>query len=407
VKDPLEEASADVTRKSATLILVAFLVGLMGLAIFRPGTRDVLAIIFGLVLMVMLHEAGHFIVAKRAGMKCTEFFVGFGPKLWSFRRGETEYGIKAVLLGGYVRILGMTNLEEIDPEDEPRTFRRGSYKNRLKVVLAGVTVNILLAFVFFTVAIAGRGEVVDHTTTKIGTVSAKTAAAAAGLKAGDRIVAANGTRLSTWDQLVEFIHSHGDKIVELSVMRNGNLVKLTATPEDRNGEGFLGVSGGYAAYRGVSALGAVPESVDRMGLIVTGTVDAIGNLFTPSGVQHYSQNFSSGAPAKGAPIEDRPRSIIGFIDVGSQITNGDPWILLELLAGISLTLALFNLLPLLPFDGGHARIVLYEWAMSKYKHREVRVDFRRLAPEPAIVLAFFLILFVSTAYLDIRDLVGS
>ena len=115
--------------------------------------------------MVMLHEVGHYITAKRAGMKVTEFFLGFGPRLWSFQRGETEYGVKALPLGGYVRIIGMSNLEEVDPEDEPRTYRQGRYRDRLKVVLAGVTVNLLIAFLLFFVVIVGRGVADGPSTT--------------------------------------------------------------------------------------------------------------------------------------------------------------------------------------------------------------------------------------------------
>ena len=106
----------------------------------------------------MLHEFGHFIMAKRSGMKVTEFFVGFGPRIWSFRRGETEYGVKAIPAGGYVRIIGMNNLEEVDPEDEPRTYRNATTKNKLLTILAGVTVNLLIAYILFFVVIVGNGE---------------------------------------------------------------------------------------------------------------------------------------------------------------------------------------------------------------------------------------------------------
>ncbi|HEY7107443.1 MAG TPA: site-2 protease family protein, partial [Acidimicrobiia bacterium] len=149
MKDPLEDTAVGVTRTGATRILLAFVVGLVALFVLVPGSRTPLLIILGIVVMVMLHEAGHYWTAKRAGMKVTEFFLGFGPRLWSVQRGETEYGVKALPLGGYVRIIGMSNLEEVDPADEPRTYRQGSYSNRLKVVLAGVTVNLIIAFVLF------------------------------------------------------------------------------------------------------------------------------------------------------------------------------------------------------------------------------------------------------------------
>ena len=122
--------------------------------------------------MVMLHEAGHLIAARRCGMKATEYFLGFGPRLWSFQRGETEYGVKAIPAGGYVRIIGMSNLEEVDPADEPRTFRRGTTTHRLIVILAGVTVNILLAWLLFTVAIAGQGQLYEGPSTTVDRVVA-------------------------------------------------------------------------------------------------------------------------------------------------------------------------------------------------------------------------------------------
>ncbi len=139
MKDPLEEAGTDVTRRGAGISLLLVLLGLIVLAVFRPSTIDTLAIIFGIVALIMLHEAGHYFTAKRAGMKVTEFFLGFGPRVWSFRRGETEYGVKAIPAGGYVRIVGMSNLEDVDPDEESRTFRHAPFGNRLTVILAGVT----------------------------------------------------------------------------------------------------------------------------------------------------------------------------------------------------------------------------------------------------------------------------
>ena len=157
MKDPLEEASTEVTRKGAGISLLLVLLGLILLAILRPSTIATLAIILGIVALIMLHEAGHYFTAKRAGMKVTEFFLGFGPRVWSFRRGETEYGVKAIPAGGYVRIVGMSNLEDVDPDEEPRTFRHGTFGNRLTVILAGVSVNLILAFVLIYAALLGRG----------------------------------------------------------------------------------------------------------------------------------------------------------------------------------------------------------------------------------------------------------
>jgi membrane-associated protease RseP (regulator of RpoE activity) len=406
VKDPLEEASADVDRRGATLILVGVIVFLIGLAIFRPSTQDALALVLGIILMVMLHEAGHFVAARRSGMKASEFFVGFGPRLWSFRRGETEYGVKAIPAGGYVRILGMSNLEEVDPADEPRTFRRGSTKNRLITVMAGVTVNAIIAFLLFFVVIAGQGRVAEGPSTTIASIVSGSAAAEAGFQPDDKIVGVEGRSVDGWDQLKAAIERNGGKAVTFAVLRDGIALDLQATLKRQGGEGFLGVAP-TTAFRDVGVFEAVPESLDAMGAITTGTVEGFGRLFSPSGVAKYSENFTSSAPKAGTPANDaRPRSLIGIVDEGSSIVDGNIWALLWLLGGISLILALFNTIPLLPFDGGHAAVVIYEWAASKVKGKEVRVDFRKLMPVTAVVLAIFLTLGLSAMFLDIKQAVG-
>lgn len=407
MKDPLEEASVDVNRRGASYILLAVVVGLFLLAVVRPGARDALAIVVGIVLMVMLHEAGHFIAARRSGMKASEFFVGFGPRLWSFKRGETEYGVKAIPAGGYVRILGMSNLEEVDPADEPRTFRRGSTKNRLIVVLAGVTVNLIIAFLLFFIVIAGQGRVADGPSTTVSSITARSAAAAAGLREGDKVVAVDGQQIDGWDELKAAIESRGGEETTFLVVRDGLRIPVTATPRERNGQGFLGVAP-RTQFRDVGIFEAVPESFRSIGDITVGTAEGIGRIFSPEGVEDYSKNFTSNAPKAGTPEADaRPRSLIGIVDEGSQIIDGNVWALLWLLGGISLVLALFNVLPLLPFDGGHAAVVVYEWAASKVKRREVRVDFRKLMPVTAVVLAVFLTLGLSAMFLDIRQAVGN
>jgi membrane-associated protease RseP (regulator of RpoE activity) len=406
VKDPLEEASVDVNRRGATAILVAVLAGLVLLAIVRPSSQDALALVVGIILMVMLHEAGHFIAARRSGMKASEFFVGFGPRLWSFRRGETEYGVKAIPAGGYVRILGMSNLEEVDPADEPRTFRRGSTKNRLITVMAGVTVNAIIAFLLFFIVIAGQGRVADGPSTTISSISKDSAAAEAGLQPADEIVAVNGRAIRDWDQLKAAIERNGGKAVTFGVERDGLPIDVDATLGERDGQGFLGVSP-TTVFRDVGLFEAVPESFDAMGAITVGTAEGIGRIFSPSGVAEYSKNFTGSAPEAGsAAAQERPMSLVGIVDQGSSIIDGNIWALLWLLGGISLVLALFNTIPLLPFDGGHAAVVIYEWGASKVKGRTVRVDFRKLMPVTAVVLAVFLTLGLSAMFLDIKQAVG-
>jgi membrane-associated protease RseP (regulator of RpoE activity) len=406
VKDPLEESTVDVNRGVATRLLVVFVVALVALALFVPGTRIPLAIVVGIVIMVMLHEAGHYIMAKRAGMKVTEFFLGFGPRLWSFRRGETEYGVKALPLGGYVRIVGMSNLEEVDPEDEPRTYRKGRYRDRLQVVLAGVTVNLLIAFALFFVVIVGRG-VADGPTTTVYGVESGSAAQRAGLRSGDRILAIDDHVVQGWDDLKSAIEASAAQPIVLTVERDGREIELDGTPGTRNGEGFLGVSP-MTAIREVGVIDAVPESFNVMGKLTVGTGEALGKLFSPSGVAEYSRNFTSDAPDEGSQADlNRPRSLVGIVDQGSDLVGNDLWTLLALLGGISLILAVFNLLPVPPIlDGGHAAIVVYEWAASKIKGRKVEVDYRKVLPIGVTFFAVLMTIALSAMFLDVRQAIG-
>jgi membrane-associated protease RseP (regulator of RpoE activity) len=409
VKDPLEEAGSDVTRRGAGVSLLLVLLGLILLAVLRPSTIDTLAIIFGIVALIMLHEAGHYFTAKRAGMKVTEFFLGFGPRVWSFRRGETEYGVKAIPAGGYVRIVGMSNLEDVDPDEEPRTFRHGTFGNRLTVILAGVSVNLILAFLLIYVALIGRG-LPDTLEANVSRVVADSPAAAAGIRDGDRIIAIDGQRLDVDRDIAEALSDRVGQPTTIVVKRGGGTVTLTAVPKERSSSdksGIIGVSVGQSvsSYRSFNPIEAVPESFSTIGQITRDTGAGIGRLLSPDGIERYSKNFTGDAPKQGSPASnERPRSIIGIVDIGGDLVGGNVWSLLFLLGAINLIVALFNLIPLLPFDGGHAAVVIYEQAASKIRGREVRVDFRKLVPVTALVLVVFLTLGLSAMFLDIRQI---
>jgi len=409
VKDPLEEAGSDVTRRGAGISFLLVLLGLILLAVLRPSTIDTLAIIFGIVALIMLHEAGHYFTAKRAGMKVTEYFLGFGPRVWSFRRGETEYGVKAIPAGGYVRIVGMSNLEDVDPDEEPRTFRHGTFGNRLTVILAGVTVNLILAFLLIYAALIGRG-LPDTLEASVSRVLPDSPAAEAGIRDGDRIISIDGQHLDVDRDIAEALRDRVGQPTTIVVERGGGTATLTAVPKERSSSdksGIIGVSVGQSvsSYRSFNPIEAVPESFSTIGQMTRDTGAGIGRLFSPDGLERYSKNFTGDAPKQGSPASnERPRSIVGIVDIGGDLVGGNVWSLLFLLGAINLIVALFNLIPLLPFDGGHAAVVIYEQAASKIRGREVRVDFRKLVPVTALVLVVFLTLGLSAMFLDIRQI---
>jgi regulator of sigma E protease len=193
----------------------------------------------------------------------------------------------------------------------------------------------------------------------------------------------------------------------LTIERAGREMQLEATPGERDGQGFLGVSP-KTAFRTVGLLSAVPESFNVMGRLTVGTGEALGKLFSPSGVEEYSKNFTSEAPKEGSTADlNRPRSLVGIVDTGSDLVGNDLWTLLLLLGDISLILALFNLLPVPPIlDGGHAAIVGYEWGASKIKRRRVEVDYRKVLPIGVTFFAVLMTVALSAMFLDVRQAIG-
>jgi RIP metalloprotease RseP len=226
-QEPQPEPPVEHETRTGTITLLLLGAGL--LALLLNGAWAVVLVIFGVMVMVTIHELGHFLTAKWSGMKATEFFFGFGPKLWSMRRGETEYGLKALPLGAYVRIVGMNNLDEVDPEDEPRTYRQQSFPKRLLVVLAGPATHFIQAWVilfllFAVVGVPGTSGLndADADSWVVGDVTADSAAAAADLEDGDRIVAWDGEPVGDFAELQDAIDSTevGDEVA-LTVERDG------------------------------------------------------------------------------------------------------------------------------------------------------------------------------------------
>jgi RIP metalloprotease RseP len=218
---PTESSTSD---RWLGLALLAGLVALLGFFAGVPALAMVLAI----VVSIFLHELGHYLVARWAGMKVTEFFIGFGPKLWSFQRGETEYGVKLIFAGAYVRIIGMSNLEEVDAPDEARTYRAQPYRKRLPVVLAGPFANFLIAFVLLFVVFAGFGRATQDEWV-VDSIVPGSAAEAAGVQPGDQIIEVNGTPIDGWDSMIGAMQLGAGQPAEIVVERAGERETLTAS----------------------------------------------------------------------------------------------------------------------------------------------------------------------------------
>jgi membrane-associated protease RseP (regulator of RpoE activity) len=372
---------------------------------------------------IVLHEFGHFITAKKFGMKATQFFLGFGPTLWSVTRGETEYGIKAIPAGGFVKIIGMTSVDEVDPQDEPRSFRRHPAWQRIIVLVAGSTMHFLLALVLLFMIPLAIGLQNGNTST-IGTVvtcvpktdesacaSGEPASPASrlGLRPGDQIVALGATPIHTWDQFTSVIKRYkaGDRVavtIQRGSTRFTREVTLAKTKEygTKTAVAFLGVSGTYV-YQRTSPLRAVTYAGSMFGQAVTDTGDALGTL--PSAVDHlFAKNR---ARTTGGDVT----SIVGVGEITGQVVAqpGVGWQakafeVLLIVTSVNIFIGLLNLLPLLPLDGGHVAVVIYERIRSWLARLRGRpdpglVDMTKLVPVSlgvfAILIGFSLLLIMA------------
>jgi membrane-associated protease RseP (regulator of RpoE activity) len=356
--------------------------------------------ILAIVVFVTIHEAGHFLAAKATGMKATEFFFGFGPRLWSVKRGETEYGIKAIPAGGYVRIVGMNPFEEVAPEDRGRTYREKPFWQKSFVVLAGVGANFLLAFLMFygLVLAVGIPEPVPVVNAVIETVDGEpTAAAVAGIRPGDRILGVDGVRYDDWSEISALLAARPGETVTLTVERAGSVLEVPVTlgtrpGGDRQGErGFLGVQATVVER----PAGLLEAGVIAGGEVAAGvrlTFEVMGRLIQPESLLRLAGVFIG---QTDIPDEIRPVSPIGLAQIGSQAGAIGIANYIGILASINVILATFNVLPLLPLDGGHFAVALWQ----KVTGREP--DIRRLVPVAVAVIVLFVFLGLVAVVLDI------
>jgi len=377
-----------------------------------------------LVVSVMLHETGHFVTAKWFGMKATRYFFGFGPTLWSFQRGETEYGIKALPAGGFVKIEGMTSLDEVDPADEPRSFRRAPGWQRVIVLAAGSFMHFLLAAVLiFGVAFAiGAENVESSNTTQLGTVAAyvpssetallngtsctageaKSPAALAGLKVGDQVTSFDGVAVSNWTQLEnEILKVKPGTPVALTVLRDGHSLTLhTALAEVKGHGSYFGIAPTtITVFQRQSPIDAIKDVGSGFSAVVTGSVQAIGQL--PAAVPSLFAGDRSCSAAGNVG------SVVGAAQAtGDAVAAQAGWeqkvsFVLLLIASLNIFWGVFNLLPLLPMDGGHIAVVIWERTRALFARLRGRpdpglFDYRKLIPVSfgifAVVVVFALLL---------------
>ncbi len=382
--------------------------------------------IVALLFSVMLHESGHFVTAKKFGMKVTQYFVGFGTTVWSTRRGETEYGIKALPLGGFVKIVGMTSMDEVDPADEPRSFRRHPAWQRLIVLFAGSFMHFVLALVLLFLLAAAIGLDNDNTT-QLGPVAAcvpanakafengacaasdpASPAKAAGIQAGDKVVSFDGKPVSTWTALGNDIRSTpAHRTVPVVVLRDGHQVHLNVT--------LAAVSGRTGSYLGVentnvferyNPIRSVTYAGSMFGQVLTGSAREIGSL--PAAIPHlFAKNRSSTAAGQVT-------SVVGAGEItGDVVSASVGWqvkidYVLLIIASLNIFVGAFNLLPLLPLDGGHIAVIIFERIRAWFARLRGRpdpglVDMTKLVP---VSMGVFTILVVFGLMLILADLVN-
>ncbi|WP_131747941.1 site-2 protease family protein [Frankia sp. Cppng1_Ct_nod] len=375
----------------------------------------IVAFALALIVSVVLHEAGHFVTARHYGMKASKFFVGFGPTLWSRTRGETEYGFKAFPAGGFVKIEGMTPLEEIDPADADRAFHSQPARRRAVVLVAGSFMHLVIAVVLIYGVLLALGSS-RPSENKVGRtvcvpVTGQCAANApvgpaerAGVRAGDRVVSFDGTPIGDWKQFTRLIRDHGPGVATLVVDRDGRTVTLqpdlVAVQRDRQTGlpgndvvGAIGIAQGIDTVR-YNPISAVPRTTAVIGTGIGGMYDTLvhrigdlGNLFGHDRNPNGLVGVVGAARVGGELLSAQDTSAVQRI--------GD---FLVLVAGVNLAIGVFNLLPLFPLDGGHLAVLGFEQArhgtrrLGGYRGPVKRVDLVKLLPAAYAMVAFFIAL---------------
>jgi len=409
--------------------LVAVLGVLVGILLVA-GLGDLLIFVVALVLIVVVHELGHYLTAKWSRMKVTEFFIGFGPRLWSIRRGETDYGVKPILAGAYVKIPGMTNLDEVDPADEMRTYRQKPFHRRILVASAGSIMHYVMAFVLALIAVAAFGVPSATQVEVAGFVKwpghHETAAQLAGMKAGERIVAIEGKPISTTGEISQAIASRHGKPVAMAVTDAGRRSTLTVQPVAGHTSGsteVLGAGHGKTEwligvqlsnaplYVSKSPIGDVAWAGADIGHVTSATIVGIGRVFSPGGISNLFHQVTSSTAAKKAAVtptrSERVMTVIGVARLATQAEQAGVYYFLSILVALNIVLGLMNMLPMLPLDGGHVAIAIYERIRTRRGRPYYQADVAKLLPVVYAFMAVLLVVIGSAVFLDITHPVAN
>lgn len=380
--------------------------GIIVASLVYLGIRNIWTLLFviGLLVSVFLHELGHFVTARRSGMKVTQFYMGFGPRLWNTVHNGVEYGVRAIPLGAYVRIVGMNNLDDCDPADEPRSYRAQSYPKRMLVITAGSIMHLVIALSLFFGVYAFVGRYAETGSVKVvGAPVALSPAQVAGIRAGDTVLSFDGVPTDSRNELIQEIVSHqsGD-VVNVVVLRDDQFLTLTATlsshPSDSS-VAFFGISSWSRDYVTLNPLSAARHAVTDVASTAMRSAGGVFTILNP-------RNIVDSVTAPVANPATRPSTVVGASQLGGEIGRQEGLKgILMVLASVNVFVGIFNMFPLLPFDGGHAAIATYERIRSRGA-RVYRADVAKMVPVATAVVALLVLLMFAGLYLDITQPLG-
>jgi len=369
-----------------------------------------LAFVVALLLSVMVHEFGHFVTARRYGMWVSEFFVGFGKRIWSVQRGETEFGVKAIPAGGYCKIEGMSPNDAMPEGEEDRAFYKASSGKKLIVLGAGSFLHFVLGYLLLFVLFAGVGT--NQVLPIIGEVVSNSAAQSAGIQVGDEVISINGVEVTTWYKDVEAIRNSQGKELTLGLLRDGESITITATPR------LTDIDGTERYVLGI---------VNITGLKRSGVIESASNSFkvTKSFISESIKSLAK-LPEKipalwGATVRGEERDanglvgVVGVARVSGEAVGSDKLTPMErlatfllIVASLNIFVGIFNLLPILPLDGGHMAVAIADeirafLARLRGRPRPAPIDVTVLTP---ITMVVFVVLACLTLLLLVADVIN-